>query len=201
MILALYWRCLFTCFFLVTVIAQLCARTFPRDSFLSLCLLLLLHDDLTYSEKIFETLPTTLAVEKFALFFYSIKVLLSSHMLADSWFEKTPFEVRTEEHIYIHTRFVSQNISLIWFWIVVVGQRKWKRGEKVQITIRKRNQQIPKSNIETKKCDSIRRLRLWHRFCAFFFGWNLQDWFYLGLSNVSRSLYWSYFLIFDQQVV
>lgn len=98
-----------------TVIAQLCARTFPRDCFLCLCLLLLLHDDLAYSEKIFETLPTTLAVEKFALFYYSIKVLLSSNTLADSWLENTPFEVRTEYYILYSFINLESRINLMLF--------------------------------------------------------------------------------------
>lgn len=93
---------------------------------------------------------------------------------------------------------MCQNIHWVW-QCFVAGQREWKCGEKVWISIFKRNQQIPKSNIETQKCDTIRRLRLWHRFGTLFLGWNLQDWFYFGSGNVSCILL-SYFLIFEELV-
>ena len=58
------------------VIAQFAIAAFSNDCLLCLSLLALFKDT-NYSEKVFSSLPATAVVEKFALYYYSLKFLVS----------------------------------------------------------------------------------------------------------------------------
>lgn len=59
------------------MITQLAVTLYPNDCMSSLCLMLLLNDE-TYSEKVIKSFPPTDTVEKFALYYYSLKFALTA---------------------------------------------------------------------------------------------------------------------------
>lgn len=80
---------------LISVIAQLAVTSFPSDCLACLSLLLL-YRYTEYSEKVFSSLPSTTVVEKFALYYYSLKFLISRNAAVhDLITEESPSAVCT----------------------------------------------------------------------------------------------------------